>query len=333
MKSSKSIKPLVSIISGYYNREEHVIDSINSLTNQSYSNIEIIVFDDCSTDNTYTKLIETKQNDHRIKIIKHEKNMGFVQGLINAIDVSTGEFIAIHGSGDISLPDRIEKQVDILVNNDSIGVVGCFRKVQNKRDNLDGEKIGLEFSGDAKHQIIKSNLFSHGEVMFRRSDYQQSGGYRKEFKFAQDRDLWCRMSRVCHFHVVPEVLYIRKFISDGVGMVPDKLMIQRYFSEFAIQCHQEVLKGNPDPLTEYGVPALMMLKPSRRLSKSFVFYAIRFLRMNDLSSARRFSNLAIQQHFNLKSLFLFIYLKYLYFPYSSKIIRAITATKRTFSRS
>ena len=115
--------PLVSVVSAYYNRQDKVIDSINSLLNQTYKNLEIIVIDDGSTDDTYKVL--SSLEDPRLKIIS-QPNQGFVRAIRYAISVSNSEFIAIHGAGDISLPKRIEMQVNLLMGNPDIGVVGCL---------------------------------------------------------------------------------------------------------------------------------------------------------------------------------------------------------------
>ncbi|MDZ7835005.1 MAG: glycosyltransferase family 2 protein [Alkalibacterium sp.] len=114
---------LVSIVTVYYNRENQVKESIESLLNQTYQNIEIIAVDDGSTDNTYKLLSSYK--DSRLKVIRHT-NSGFVKSIRKAIEHSNGDIIAVHGSGDISFLNRIEKQVSVLKNNSRIGVVSCY---------------------------------------------------------------------------------------------------------------------------------------------------------------------------------------------------------------
>ena len=79
---------LISVVTGFYNRGNLVRTSIGSLLRQTYTNLEIIVFDDCSTDHTYEELL--KFQDPRLKVIRHSINIGFVNGLINAIKQSSG---------------------------------------------------------------------------------------------------------------------------------------------------------------------------------------------------------------------------------------------------
>ena len=105
------MQPLVSIITVYYNREQYIKESIQSLLEQTYKNTEIIIVDDGSNDETLNIL--NKFTDNRIRIISHG-NMGFVKSIKKAIDISKGKYIAIHGSVDISHANRIERQVDFL---------------------------------------------------------------------------------------------------------------------------------------------------------------------------------------------------------------------------
>lgn len=225
--------PFVSIISGYFNRAELLDRTIQSILSQTYTHFEFLIFDDYSQDNTKELLLKYKElNDPRLKIIIHEKNHGFVEGLINAIKMSKGEYIAIQSSGDISLPERILKQVKILNENPEVTVVGCHymnivetqglsRIRKPSADNLDFDLL------------LRGNIFSHGEVMFRRSAYDLTGGYRSEFKFCQDYDLWLRMIKIGPFRVVPEILFERYIQFDGVSYDPKKAINQFKFNYLA----------------------------------------------------------------------------------------------------
>ncbi|SKB98316.1 Glycosyltransferase involved in cell wall bisynthesis [Parapedobacter luteus] len=224
--------PLVSIVCGYYNRENYVDESVSSLINQTYPNLEILIFDDCSTDNTYEKLKAFENKDNRIRIIKHEKNKGFVKGIIDTINTAKGEYIAIHGSGDYSYPQRIERQVNVLQTMPNVGVVGCFVK----NDKLVGSEIQVsildkKINGNCTELLQKTNPFTHGEVMYRKRLYYEAGGYRAFFQFSQDYDLWTRMSLKCDFFNVQEILYRRFLLSDGASSLPSKRLKQEMYAE------------------------------------------------------------------------------------------------------
>jgi glycosyltransferase involved in cell wall biosynthesis len=116
-------QPLVSIISVYYNRKNFVSASVQSLLNQSCPELEIILVDDGSTDGTLQAL--QSFSNPRVRVITGT-NQGFVKALKGAIETAHGSLIAIHGSGDVSQPQRVEKQVEFLLGHPEVGVVGCY---------------------------------------------------------------------------------------------------------------------------------------------------------------------------------------------------------------
>jgi len=223
--------PKVSVVCGFYNRSEVLERTIKSILSQTYDDFEFIVFDDASTDDTAEKLknLARQYNDNRLKIVLYRENQGFVNGLRAAIAATTGEYIAIQGSGDESLPHRLERQVAVLNSDGSIGVVGGW--YSNIQEALGIERLRtpdastLDYAG-----LLKTNMFSHGEVMIRRSVYEAVGGYRSEFKYAQDLDLWIRISQIATFATVPELIYRRYVQFDGVSYDPSKLILQCSYS-------------------------------------------------------------------------------------------------------
>lgn len=103
-------EPLVSVIIPTYNRGRLILDSINSVLNQTYKNIELIVVDDCSTDDTISILEQI--NDKRLKIIRHSENKGQNAARNTGIKASTGEYIAHHDSDDIWHLNKLEIQMN-----------------------------------------------------------------------------------------------------------------------------------------------------------------------------------------------------------------------------
>lgn len=226
-------QPLVSIITGFYNRG-HILDrTLQSLLNQTYENVEIIVFDDCSKDDTRQRLEKYRQlNDPRLVIIEHEKNKGFTQGMLDAIAISKGDYIAIQGSGDESTPDRIALQVEAMEADPGLSAVGSFYEniiesegiVRPRR--IIADNCTLE-------SLLQANVFSHGEVMLRKKSYFAAGGYRKEFRFALDYDLWLRLIQQGRFFTVKKILYKRYVQFDGVSYDPKKFLAQKRFGMLA----------------------------------------------------------------------------------------------------
>lgn len=112
--------PLVSVIMAAYNHEKYISDAINSVLNQTYENIEIIVEDDCSTDSTAEKIKKIK--DKRLKKIYSKKNKGAVATMNHLVSLCNGDYIAILGSDDVWYPNKIEVQLKQF-KDDNIGAV------------------------------------------------------------------------------------------------------------------------------------------------------------------------------------------------------------------
>lgn len=268
----------VSIITVYYNRENEVIDSIESLLNQTYKEIEVIAIDDGSTDDTLKKL--NQFDDNRLKVFTHD-NIGFVKSIVKGIELSSGSVIAIHGSGDISYKDRIKKQLELLNSYEEIGLVSCDVEnyfIAEKKSKIHNPKI--RNGEDLSSRLLKKNLFTHGEVMFKKDIYDKVGGYRTFFKYSQDQDLWLRMSLSTKFGKVNEVLYKRYRFEDGVSTSINKLFLQTLYSEFSRQCFNKRIKDGHDYLDVYGNSALVFFN-GRKSDKRFMYlFLSRFIDEN-----------------------------------------------------
>lgn len=114
---------LVSVIMSNYNTpEEYLRDSIESVLNQTYSNFEFIIIDDCSTDNSLEIIKSYK--DERIVLLENEKNFGITKSLNRGLEIAQGQYVARMDADDVCLPERFEKQVEYLENNPHVIVCG-----------------------------------------------------------------------------------------------------------------------------------------------------------------------------------------------------------------
>ncbi|WP_375583722.1 glycosyltransferase family 2 protein [Cyclobacterium xiamenense] len=259
---------LVSVISVFYNREKFVDFSVTSLIKQSYQNLEIVLCDDGSSDDTLSELKKFEASDPRVRVL-HHANSGFTNSIRRAVDASNGELVAIHGSGDLSHPERIQKQVEFLAQNPSVGVVGCLFE----REDLilrRKEVVGRQKGGD----VLNNICVSHGEVMFRREIYDAVGGYRPFFHFSQDRDLWLRMSLLSKIDFIPEVLYTAYTRSDGVTGSAYNRAIQLYFAEISKQMYEMRLRNGWDFIDKFGSNAWVFKRRSKRLGKELIKHAL-----------------------------------------------------------
>lgn len=297
-------KTKVLIVCAWYNRADYIKDTLDSLLNQTFNNYKITVVNDGSKDPRVKEILDS-YNDPKLTVI-HQENTGFVGAIRRAIDSHDSEYIAVQGAGDVSFPERINAQVKLLDADSSLGVVGC----KHKNIVFGGPNDGYESTSKTVNEratldtfLKLGNPFSHGDVMYRRELYQKVGGYRDFFKFAQDRDLWIRMAEHCDMAVVDELLYERRaFYSDGVSTDIDKLILQKAFSNFAIQCHYNRKTMGSDFVEKYGRHGGMFRDKSKPTSVFIAKKSLECLFNQDIERALYLSSLAIQESVNFTSL-------------------------------
>jgi len=153
----------VSILIPVYNRENLIEETVQSSINQNYKNIEIIIVDNKSTDNTWNILQKLASQDERIKIFQNETNIGPVKNWKRCIDEATGEYGKILWSDDLIAPDFLEKTVPCLEKKD-VGFVFTRTEIFNDSDN---EKLDYYFIGE--NGLYESDKYING-VLF-------DGGY------------------------------------------------------------------------------------------------------------------------------------------------------------
>lgn len=153
---------MISVIIPSYNREHSIIDAVQSVLRQTYQDIEVIVVDDGSTDNT-CKLLE-KLNDQRIRVI-HQNHEGACAARNRGVDEARGEYIAFHDSDDICKADRLEHELQILIEKDADFVCG------NVLTHLDGKtfiapnyKAAWLTAKDMLFNITTMTFFGKAEV-------------------------------------------------------------------------------------------------------------------------------------------------------------------------
>ena len=175
-KINSNSKPLISIILCTYNRYQYLKEAIDSIINQSWGKLEIIVVDDGSTDQTNSYLSRIVKNDSRFRLFSQE-NHGYTNALNIALEHAKGDYIAIHDDDDRSLTFRIEKQFEYLQKYPDIDIVGCGIIIINEF----GEQINsFYFPEQYNHLVLIQHLGSplpHAWLA-RRSVYNNLKKYR-----------------------------------------------------------------------------------------------------------------------------------------------------------
>jgi glycosyltransferase involved in cell wall biosynthesis len=215
-----STYPAVSVVMSVYNGASHLAASLDSILSQEGVEFEFIVVNDGSRDKSGQILNEYAQRDSRLRII-HQENTGLTPALIRGCGTARGEFIARQDVGDLSLPGRLARQRVILDAEPAVVMVSCAtRFVGPSDDELYMVAQSSEELEEGLRQLTIEKVRGpscHPSVMFRRSTYEQVGGYRAAFPVAQDLDLWMRISEVGRCFAMPEVLYQVKLAPGSIS--------------------------------------------------------------------------------------------------------------------
>jgi glycosyltransferase involved in cell wall biosynthesis len=186
--------PLVSVILPVYNGSSFLKESIESLLEQSYCNFEIIIINDGSTDDS-EKIIRF-YSDHRIRYF-YQKNIGLAKTLNRGILLSRGKYIARQDQDDFSEINRLEKQVNFLLKNPKVQMVGSNAKIwiDNKKTNS-STRLPLT-SEQLKIATLFDNYFIHSAVLIRKTAFKKIGFYSEdnERQPPEDYELWSRIIR------------------------------------------------------------------------------------------------------------------------------------------
>ena len=176
--------PKISIIIPVFNSDKFLKDSINSILNQSYKNIEILIVYDRSSDNTYNVLLNFLNNKN-IKLL-HGDGSGLVNALNIGLNNAEGEYIARMDADDISLPTRLEEQLEFL-NKNNIDICGTSYEILYK-NKIVGRWDGPQSNNDIKFALLFMSPFAHPSVMFRK---KITNKFRySNYKYAEDYRFW-----------------------------------------------------------------------------------------------------------------------------------------------
>ncbi len=221
-----SLMPLVSVLMPVHNGELFLSDAIEGILNQSYSDFELILIDDGSTDNTSEILHQFVQKDKRIKVFRHGSNLGLTKSLNSGLAKCRGEFVARHDADDLSEPQRFTSQIAFLRDHTEYGVVGTAVSRIDNQGNIVDQPIVIKGARRILALIKGVNPFTHGAMMMRRSVLETVDGYRGCFYYSQDYDLWLRLSRITLLENLSEHLYKLRIHPEGISSKKHYVQIQ-----------------------------------------------------------------------------------------------------------
>lgn len=194
----------VSILMPVYNAEPYLSEAIQSMLNQTYTDFELIILDDCSTDRS-ADVIQTF-SDTRIVYHRNDVNYGLANNLNTGLKLAKGKYIARMDGDDISLPHRLQTQVNFLESHPDIDLCSCAMQMFGADNQLwvrdrDPEQV--------KITMMFYSAVLHASSVFRRDVFEKNNLYYNQETFpAEDYDLWARAAFYCRMVNLPDVMYL-----------------------------------------------------------------------------------------------------------------------------
>jgi glycosyltransferase involved in cell wall biosynthesis len=239
------MEPKVSVIIPCYNYADFLKICLESVLNQTFQDFEVIIVDDASTD--YTAEIVLSYKDHRIKYIRHERNLGPSAAFNTGINLSQGKYIAIIGADDIMKPENLSEKVKILENYPEIGLVHSNAEIIDET----GQVIGLarkliapnkvEIEKKLFDRLLYGNFIIASSVVARRDCYQKVGAYDTNLRHAEDWDMWLRLAYHYDFGYINSPLIQYRFhrkslqhrnFAEHKDLLAMQRIIEKVFQEF-----------------------------------------------------------------------------------------------------
>jgi glycosyltransferase involved in cell wall biosynthesis len=274
MESNSTGLPLVTVLIGCYNQARFVVETLESVRLLAYRNLQVIIWDDCSSDNS-VEVIQSwiRRHNFECTFLQHSINRGLCQSLNEALVLARGKYICSVAGDDLFMPDRIARQVQILEDSPAdVGVVysDAFLIDENggalpKMFMEEHGKLSAPSEGFIFDELFQGNFIPAMTTLVRRECFNQVGTYDEELCF-EDWDMWMRISRTFRFvhDKIPAAKY--RIVSNSLSRTTSEemarcinLMTVKYFFRGWLNADQAKLVAPSLPgaacrLYELGLP-------------------------------------------------------------------------------
>ena len=262
----------ISVIMAVHNAELKILKkSVSSILDQTFSDFEFIIIDDINDDNCISYLTEISKKDKRVAVFRNTKNIGLTKSLIKGIANSSGKYIARQDADDFSEKNRFQLQYKYLEENYETSLVGTWflEKSDYGYSKFTSHKNNSNY---LKNIMFKTNPICHSSAMFRRSKYNDVGGYNQNIKTCQDLDLWFKLSNVGEIAIIERQLVERNLIKNSISL--SKKSYLQVFTAFQIR-----IKNIPKNKFFLNFISLVMLSTAYHLTLTLFMPIFRLIKL------------------------------------------------------
>lgn len=275
------MEPIISVVMSVYNAESHLRSAVKSIIDQTFADFEFIIIEDGSTDNSKTILQELANEDKRIKIIFKEYNEGtegFIKNLNTGLQLAKGKYIARMDADDLSLPERFEKQLRFLEENQDVFMVGSNLELIDENNHPLRIMTAPENDAEIRSQMLKKITMYHPVIMFRN---EEKLFYRGKMRYCEDYDLYLRiMTGALKMANINQVLLQYRVLENSMSRKQDKVIKNLFINQAKI-FFKERLEGGKDSydsfdpnqfLNIYKNPSKELIVKAIQVSKKYYDY-------------------------------------------------------------
>lgn len=189
-----------------FNSDKRVEYAIKSILNQTFNDFELIIINDASRDKTSSIINSYAKKDRRIRIINNKNNIKIAHSLNKGVSLAKADLIARMDADDISHPKRLEMQYVFLQQHPNVAIVGTNISVTDEKEKEVWKREYPTQSNELKKVMFRYAPFAHPTVMFRKSVFEEFGGYNPDMIPCEDIDFWFRIGTKYDFGNIPKFL-------------------------------------------------------------------------------------------------------------------------------
>jgi len=211
----------IAVVMPVYNALPYLDEAVQSILGQTRGDFEFVIYDDASTDGSAERLEHWAARDKRIRLIRGDRNLGPAASSNAVVRHSSAPLVARMDADDVSMPDRLERQAELLAKNPDVGLVASLCESIDSKGRL--------LRGPELWRLVRRSWFipfPHGSMMFRRALFDAIGGYRDECEYWEDLDLVHRASKMTRILVLPRPLYRYRNSVSGTRIASNQYRVE-----------------------------------------------------------------------------------------------------------
>lgn len=314
--------PVIDVLTCVYNAETYIGNAIESVLMQSYPNVHLVIVTDPCTDRTIEIIQSYCQKHPNITLVQNETHEGIIPCFNKGLKYCNSNFIARMDLDDLIHPMRFEKQMDFLNQHPDIGVISCFMQIFNEKFEITNVTYREDFELQRITTLFYSPL-SHAGSIFR-SNVIKTIGYRNEYKYAEDYDLWYQIMQKYKTAVLPEFLYLYRTHSNQVTNEENLMIVRPSWFRIMENLFNSIQLKYTEEDVNYHIDHVLRIKEIKDPKAWILFHNW----LSRLIAANRNSN-----YFNHNKLKQFVYHSFWQTPFKQvgKDLDFITYIKHVFS--